>query len=98
MQFNMYFLLDQPTFTIFKTGTPENTVVQGTSATLTCRANGYPAPRYTIKRGNTEVNSVKGKFVIHSVQIDEESANYSCEPRNSVGSGPAKHLRITVIG
>ena len=89
---------DQPTCTTFTTGTPGNSVVQGTTVTLTCSANGYPPPTYTIKRRNTTVNSVGGKFLIPIVQISEENENYSCEPRNKVGSGPIKELKITIKG
>ncbi|KAJ7348215.1 Neural cell adhesion molecule 1 [Desmophyllum pertusum] len=86
----------RPTVTSFATGTPDNTVVQGTKVTLTCSANGYPAPTYTIKRGNGTVNSSEGTFDILNIQHSEEDFIYSCEPRNKVGSGPEEQLKITV--
>jgi len=89
---------DQPTVTKFTTGTPGNTVVEGTTVTLTCSANGYPAPTYTIKRQNTPVVSNGGKFEITNVQLNEEANMYSCETQNAVGSGPREQLQITVIG
>ena len=66
--------------------------------TLTCSANGYPAPTYTIKRGTTDVNSVQGKHVITNIQLSAEADTYKCEPQNEVGPGPSKDLQITVIG
>ena len=89
---------DQPTFTTFTTGTPGNSEVQGTTVTLTCSANGYPSPTFMVHRGSTTVNSAEGKFLIPVVQISEENENYTCEPRNKVGSGPTKELKITVEG
>ncbi|KAL9964639.1 hypothetical protein ACROYT_G028311 [Oculina patagonica] len=87
----------RPTVTTFTTGTPGNSVVQGTTVTLTCSANGYPAPTYTIKRGNTVVNSVEGKHVISNIQLSAEADTYSCEPQNSGGTGPTEQLQITVL-
>ena len=66
--------------------------------TLTCSANGYPAPSYTIKRQNTPVVSNGGKFEISDVRLSEESNTYTCETQNAIGSGPTKQLRITVLG
>ncbi|KAL9964646.1 hypothetical protein ACROYT_G028320 [Oculina patagonica] len=86
----------RPTVTNFTTGTPGNSVVQGTTVTLTCSANGYPAPTYTIKRGNTVVNSVEGKHVIPNIQLSAEADTYSCEPQNSEGTGPTEQLQITI--
>ena len=91
-------LLDQPSVETFTTGTPKNTVVQGTTVNVTCVANGYPAPTYTIKRENTVVSSTGGKFVITNIQLSEEDYTYSCEPNNTIGRGPIKQLKITVQG
>ncbi|KAL9964644.1 hypothetical protein ACROYT_G028318 [Oculina patagonica] len=86
----------QPAVKIFTTGTPENTVVQATTVNVTCIANGYPAPTYTIKRGNTVVKNSEGRFVITNIQLSEEDYTYSCEPNNTVGRGQIKELKITV--
>lgn len=91
-------LSDQPSVKAFTTGTPENTVVQGTTVNVTCIANGYPAPTYIIKRGNTVVNNSGGRIVITNIQLSEEDYTYSCEPNNTVGRGPIKELKITVQG
>ncbi|KAJ7392892.1 Immunoglobulin C-2 Type [Desmophyllum pertusum] len=96
ISFDILFLSDQPTATTFTTETPDNTVVQGTTGTLLCSANGYPAPTYTIKRGTTVVNSVGGKYDIPNVQLDQEDFTYSCQPSNNVGSGPIEPLKLTV--
>ena len=66
--------------------------------TLKCKANGYPAPTYTIKRGNTVMNNAQGKHVITNIQLSAEADTYKCEPQNEVGPGPSKDLQITVIG
>ena len=97
MLFHLHFT-DQPTVTKFTTGTQGNTVVQGTTVTLTCSANGYPTPTYTIKRQNTPVVSNGGKFEITDVLLSEESNIYSCETQNAEGSGPTEQLQITVLG
>lgn len=87
----------KPTVTKFTTGMPGNTAVEGTTVTLTCSANGYPAPTYTIKRQNTPVVSNGGKFEILDVQLSEEANTYSCETQNAEGSGPTEQLQITVL-
>jgi len=87
----------QPTVTTFTTGTPGNVVVEGTKVTLTCTANGYPAPTYVIKRENTQVVSNGGKFEITNVQLSEEDITYSCETQNAEGSGPTGQLQIIVL-
>lgn len=97
MLFQLY-VTDKPTVTKFTTGTPGNTVVEDTTVTLTCSANGYPAPTYTIKRQNTPVVSNGGKFEITDVQLSEEENTYSCETQNAEGSGPTEQLKITVLG
>ena len=91
---------DKPDVTNFTTETPGNAVVLGTKVTLTCSANGYPAPTYTIKRGGStlESQSISGKHVINSVQLSHEDTPYSCEPTNDIGNGPRKDLNIVVQG
>ena len=97
MLFNCF--LDQPTVTTFTTGNPGNTAVQGTTVTLTCSANGYPAPTYTIRRGSsTLTGTAGGRYTIPNIQLSEEDNTYSCEPRNDVGTGPTEQLKITVEG
>ena len=90
---------DKPVVTNFTTGTPDNAVVLGTTVTLTCSANGYPAPTYTITRGGAPVSqSSPGKIVINNVSLNDEDTSYSCVPTNKVGSGPRKDLNIVVQG
>ena len=94
-----FYVTDAPTVATFTTGTPGNAVVKGTTVTLTCSANGYPAPIYIIKRGATPVVSNGGKFEINNVQLGEEENEYSCETQNAEGSGPPEiKIRITVLG
>ena len=67
--------------------------------TLTCRANGYPAPTYTIRRGSsTLTGTADGRYTIPNIQLSEEDNTYSCESRNDVGTGPTEQLKITVQG
>ena len=72
--------------------------MEGTTVTLTCSANGYPAPVYTIKRQGTEIVSSGGKVEITDVRLGEEANTYTCETQNAVGSGPTVQLQITVLG
>ena len=95
--FNCYFFSDQPDVTNFTTGTPGNAVVLGTQVTLTCSANGYPAPTYLITGGNPAV-SQGSPVVINSVQLSHEDSPFRCVPTNKVGSGPSKDLTIVVQG
>lgn len=85
-----------PAVQTFTIGTPKNTVIQGTTVEVTCSANGYPAPTFTIKRGNETVNSTGGRFVIRNIQLKEEDAMYTCEPNNTIGTGAKRELKITV--
>ncbi|XP_022808570.1 B-cell receptor CD22-like, partial [Stylophora pistillata] len=92
----------KPTVTTFTTGNPDNTAMQGRSVTLTCIANGYPPPTYTIKRTTSSSTSTLsgtsgGRYTISNVQLSEEDNTYSCEPQNVLGNGPEQPLKITVI-
>ncbi|CAH3167452.1 unnamed protein product [Pocillopora meandrina] len=92
----------KPTVTTFTTGNPDNNAVQGTSVTLTCTANGYPAPTYTIQRttpsGTTPLAGTSGgRYTIPNVQLTEEDNSYNCVPRNALGDGPSKSLTVKVI-
>lgn len=103
VRIDFYFIpiSDAPTAATFTTGTPTDAVVQGTAATLTCSANGYPPPRYTIKLGNTTLvqNSVTGRYDITNVQLNpNDGQQYFCEPSNAEGSGPTQSLTLTVNG
>ena len=66
--------------------------------TLTCSANGYPVPTYTIKRNDVTLIGGQGKHVITNIQLGEEDVTYSCEPQNKVGTGPKEDLKLTVQG
>ena len=74
--------------------------MQGTSVTLTCSADGYPPPTYTIRRGvrTLEQHSRTGRHVINNIQLNAEDESFVCVPSNEVGSGPTKELKITVQG
>ena len=93
-------LTDQPKTTTFTTGTPNNAVLQGDKATLSCYADGFPPPTYTIKRNEVVVlsSAARGVYEINSIQVAEESVTYSCESSNSLGDGPQKNLIVTVLG
>ena len=90
--------LDRPTKTILTTGTPGNAVVRGTTVTLSCSADGYPAPTYTIRRGSTEVSNRGGRVVILNIQLNAEDQPHSCVPSNKVGNGPTEQIVIIVLG
>lgn len=93
-----FILSDQPAVKTFSTGTPANTLKQGATVNVTCIADGYPPPAYIIKRGNQMLNSTDGRFVITNIQLSEEDYTYSCTPNNTLGTGAAKTLKITVLG
>ena len=91
---------DKPTITTFTTGTPNNNVVQGTTVTISCSANGYPVPSYTVKRNDTDVTQNFGvdKHRITNIRLSAEYDSYACVPHNSEGNGPRQVLKITVQG
>ena len=95
-----YIYLDKPTITTFTTGTPGNSVVQLTTVTLTCSADGYPAPKFTMRHGvKTLVHESRtGRHVINNIQLNAEYESYFCVPSNKEGRGPSKELKITVQG
>ena len=68
--------------------------------TISCSANGYPVPSYTIKRNDTDVtqNAGAGKHRITNIRLSAEYDSYSCVPHNSEGNGPREVLKITVQG
>ena len=70
--------------------------------TISCSANGYPVPSYTIKRNDTDViithNAGVGKHRITNIRLSAEYDCYSCVPHNSEGNGPRELLKITVQG
>ena len=68
--------------------------------TISCSANGYPVPNYTMKRNDTDVtqNAGAGKHRVTNIWLGAEYDSYSCVPHNSVGNGPREVLKITVQG
>ena len=67
---------------------------------MTCTANGYPPPRFTItKEGvNVQTNVQPGIHIIDNVQLGDDGKEFSCTPTNQKGSGPAKEFKLVVIG
>ena len=67
---------------------------------LTCGADGYPAPKYTIRRGMKTLvqHSRTGRHVINNIQLNAEEESYFCVPLNKFGGGPTGELKITVQG
>jgi len=91
---------DQPTIATFTTGTPHNSVAQGTTVTLTCSSDGYPAPKYIIRRGKKTLvqHNRTGRHVINNIQLNAEEESCFCVPLNKAGSGPRGELKIAVHG
>ena len=73
-----------------------NTAVQGSTVTLTCIANGFPAPKYIISRNGTQVIQNGGKYIITNIQLNAEYDRYECHSFNDEGPGPNETLLITV--
>ena len=94
------YLADAPEETQFSTGTPNSQVIQGTKVTLTCTAEGYPPPRYDIRRNNAVAESdvSPGIHTIGSVQLSDDGVTFDCVARNEKGSGQTQSLVLTVLG
>ncbi|XP_068687448.1 hemicentin-2-like isoform X1 [Montipora foliosa] len=86
----------KPTKTTFTTGNVRNTAVQGSTVTLTCIANGFPAPKYIIRRNGTRVIQSGGKYIITNIKLNAEYDTYSCHSFNDEGPGTNETLTITV--
>ena len=89
--------LDKPRNIFVKSDQHKNIFPVGKKVIITCKADAYPEPNYTITRnGNYVPDVVDGVKTILSANITDDG-RYECVANNSVGSVSAS-FNITVNG
>ncbi|GFY66508.1 titin [Trichonephila inaurata madagascariensis] len=77
-------------------------VMEGDSASLICKAEGQPSPRYTWKKSEDEFISIlsnvkEGNLTFQRVTT-ENAGRYICEVENGVGEGLRKTANLIIHG
>ena len=84
----MFICLDKPTNIVFQSGNQNKYIaVVGEKVTITCKAEGFPAPNYIILHNGTPLNTtdvVNGVTTINSVQRSDDG-QYQCIANNFLG-------------
>ena len=85
----MFICLDKPINILFQSGNENKYIaVVGEKVTITCKAEGIPAPNYIILHNGTPLNTarvVNGVTTIKSVQRSDDG-QYQCIANNSLGN------------
>ena len=91
---------DKPTTVNLTTGTINNAVVQGSTASLVCLSDGFPEPTYTFGKGSTALatGSSSNIYTIPGKVALSHEGDYSCTPENEIGDGPTVTMKLTVQG
>ena len=89
--------LDKPRSIFIKSDQHKNICPVGKKVIITCKADAFPEPNYTITRnGNYVPDVVDGVKTIQSANITDDGW-YECVAKNSVGSVSAS-FNLTVNG
>ena len=93
----MFICLDKPTNILFQSGNENKYIaVVGENVTITCKAEGVPAPNYIILHNGTTLNTtsvVNGVTTIKSVQRCDDG-QYQCTACNFLGNTNASFYLI----
>ena len=96
----MFICLDKPINILFQSGNQNKYIaVVGQNVTITCKAEGFPAPNYIILYNGTPFNTrdvVNGVTTIKSVQRSDDG-QYQCTANNFLGNTNAS-FNLTVHG
>ena len=96
----MFICLDKPTNIVFQSGNQNNYIaVVSENVTITCKAEGVPAPYYVILYNGTLLNTtdvVNGVTTIKSVQRSDDG-QYQCIANNFIGNTNAS-FNLIVYG
>ena len=89
--------LDKPRNIFIKSDQHKNICPVGKKVIITCKADAFPEPNYTITRnGNYVPDVVDGVKTIQSANLTDDG-RYECVAKNSVGSVSAS-FNLTVNG
>ncbi|XP_034543840.1 carcinoembryonic antigen-related cell adhesion molecule 5-like [Notolabrus celidotus] len=67
---------------------PNGEITEGSSVTLTCSCDGYPAPEYTWYKESGRGHQGKGSKLVFSHIQPSDSGRYDCAAKNDVGRTP----------
>ena len=89
----IFLCLDEPKIFSFKSDQENNIVNVGETVKIICKAEGFPAPNYTIVHNCIKYNGVK---IIKSVNI-HDGGRYECVAQNNLGTFSA-NFNLAVKG
>ena len=92
-----FFTLDKPENISFKSNWANNVVTVGNSITITCKADAFPSPNYTILHNGENLKDVlNGVKIFNSVELSDEGS-YNCTAKNFLGIA-SDDLKLNVNG
>ena len=93
----MFFSLDKPEKVSCESNRPKNMVSVCNSITITCKADAFPSPNYTILHNGKNLNDVvNGVKTFNSVKRSDDGS-YISTAKNVLGNAP-KDFILTVTG
>ena len=95
----IFLCLDKPKIYSFKSDQETNIVTVGETVKIICKADGFPAPNYTISHDGINLTD-NGVKTVTSVNI-VDGGRYECVAKNNLGQFSASFnltVTVTVIG
>ena len=93
----IFLCLDKPKIYSFESDQENNIVTVGETVKIICKADGFPAPNYTISHDGINLTD-NGVKTIMSVNIDD-GGQYECVAKNNLGQFSLSfNLTVTVKG
>ena len=91
---------DAPKDTNITTDAPYDTVSDGSSITVTCKAHGNPNPQYKFYIGDKRIRDRRsersGVLRLTALSFAQSGSIYSCQPENDRGRGPKRDITVYV--
>ena len=85
LKVKVFFSLDEPESISFESNRTNNTVTVGNSITITCKADAFPSPNYTIIHNGENLKDVlNGVKTFKSVKLSD-NGSYNCTAENVLG-------------
>ena len=93
----LFFTLDEPENISFESNRTNNMATVGNSITITCKADAFPSPNYTILHNGENL-----KYVVNGVKTFKsvkrsDNGSYICTAKNVLGNA-SKDFILTVQG